>query len=140
MTYSRLNDPTFASGDGQPPQHLKVGGEGKAAVKDGGNDQIVADLNGRVSPPPPPPTPFSSLTPPVLILLSLEPLPFHLPMGLTARSKVQYTRDSEADLEQVFVAARSAKFVILVEGVEGAKAEVISNTAASFAEGLQVLT
>lgn len=51
LTYSRVNDPTFASGDGQPPQHLKVGGEGKADVKDGGNDQIVAELNGRVRSP-----------------------------------------------------------------------------------------
>jgi hypothetical protein len=41
---------------------------------------------------------------------------------------------------QVFIATRSAKFVILVEGVEGAKAPAVSTTVASFAEGLQVLT
>ena len=68
LTYSRVNDPTFAHGDGPPPKHLTIGQEGKADVKDGGNDQIVAELNGKV-----------------LIL------------------------------------ARSARFVILVEGVEGAR-------------------
>jgi hypothetical protein len=50
LTYSRLNDPTFAHGDGPPPTHLKLGKEGKADVKDGGNDQIIAELNERVSP------------------------------------------------------------------------------------------
>ena len=48
LTYSRLNDPTFAHGDGPPPTHLKLGQEGKADVKDGGNDQIIAELNGKV--------------------------------------------------------------------------------------------
>jgi hypothetical protein len=43
-------------------------------------------------------------------------------------------------MEQVFIAARSAKFVILVEGVKGAKQDVLSTLVASFAEGLQVLT
>jgi hypothetical protein len=50
LTYSRVNDPTFAHGDGPPPTHLKLGKEGKADVKDGGNDQIIAELNERVSP------------------------------------------------------------------------------------------
>ena len=49
LTYSRVNDPTFAHGDGPPPKHLTIGQEGKADVKDGGNDQIVAELNGKVS-------------------------------------------------------------------------------------------
>jgi hypothetical protein len=49
LTYSRVNDPTFAHGDGPPPTHLKLGKEGKADVKDGGNDQIIAELNERVS-------------------------------------------------------------------------------------------
>jgi len=48
LTYSRLNDPTFAHGDGPPPTHLKLGNEGKADVQDGGNDQIIAELNDRV--------------------------------------------------------------------------------------------
>jgi hypothetical protein len=48
LTYSRVNDPTFASGDGQPPKHMTIGKEGKADVSDGGNDQIIAELNGRV--------------------------------------------------------------------------------------------
>lgn len=87
LTYSRVNDPTFASGDGAPPKHLSIGAEGKANVEDGGNDQIIAELNGRV-----------------------------------------------------LIAARSARFVILVEGVEGAKSQVLSTSVASFAEGLQVLT
>lgn len=41
---------------------------------------------------------------------------------------------------QVLILARSARFVILVEGVEGAKADVLSTSVAGFAEGLQVLT
>jgi len=40
---------------------------------------------------------------------------------------------------QVLIAARSATYVILVEGVEGAKAEVLSTSVAGFAEGLQSL-
>jgi hypothetical protein len=51
LTYSRVNDPTFAHGDGPPPKHLSLGGEGKADVQDGGNDQIIAELNGKVSYP-----------------------------------------------------------------------------------------
>jgi hypothetical protein len=101
LTYSRLNDPTFAHGDGPPPTHLKLGAEGKADVKDGGNDQIIAELNDRVSP--------SSTY-----------------LGL------------EADV-QVLIAARSAHYVILVEGVEGAKQDVLSTSVAGFAEGLQSL-
>jgi len=45
---------------------------------------------------------------------------------------------SEADM-QVLIAARSAHYVILVEGVEGAKQDVLSTSVAGFAEGLQSL-
>ena len=48
LTYARVNDPTAAGGAGQPPKHLRLGSEGKADVKDGGDDRIVAELNGRV--------------------------------------------------------------------------------------------
>lgn len=48
LTYSRVDDPTAAGGAGQPPQHLTIGKEGKADVKDGDKDKIVAELNGRV--------------------------------------------------------------------------------------------
>lgn len=101
LTYSRLNDPTFAHGDGPPPTHLKLGEEGKADVKDGGNDQIIAELNGRVR------------------------LPYFI-----GRPKL---------ISKVLIAARSAHYVILVEGVEGAKQDVLSTSVAGFAEGLQSL-
>jgi hypothetical protein len=102
LTYSRVNDPTFAHGDGPPPKHVTIGQEGKADVQDGGNDQIIAELNGKVS-------------------------------------QIQIW-SSLSLIIQVLILARSARFVILVEGVEGAKADVLSTSVAGFAEGLQVLT
>lgn len=49
LTFSRQGDPTFAHGDGPAPQHLIIGDEGKADVKSGDGDMIVAELNGKVS-------------------------------------------------------------------------------------------
>lgn len=49
LTFARQGDPTVAGGAGTPPKHLSLGEEGKADVKDGNQDYIVAELNGRVS-------------------------------------------------------------------------------------------
>ncbi|WWC63732.1 uncharacterized protein I303_106337 [Kwoniella dejecticola CBS 10117] len=48
LTFSRQGDPTFASGDGQAPQNLKIGSEGSASVKTGNADYIVAELSGKL--------------------------------------------------------------------------------------------
>jgi hypothetical protein len=49
LTFARQGDPTVAGGAGTPPKHLSLGDEGKADVRDGNQDYIVAELNGRVS-------------------------------------------------------------------------------------------
>lgn len=49
LTFARQGDPTVAGGAGTPPKHLSLGDEGKADVKDGNQDYIVAQLNGKVS-------------------------------------------------------------------------------------------
>ncbi|WVR08278.1 hypothetical protein IAU60_005325 [Kwoniella sp. DSM 27419] len=47
LTYARQNDPTMASGNGEPPKHLKVGNEGGANVTSGDGERMIADLNGK---------------------------------------------------------------------------------------------
>lgn len=48
LTFSRIGDPTAASGNGEPPQHFSLG-EGKVNVKNGDNDRVVGELNGKAS-------------------------------------------------------------------------------------------
>jgi hypothetical protein len=48
LTYSRVDDPTAAGGAGTPPKHLSLGQEGKADVKDGNQDIMIAELDGKV--------------------------------------------------------------------------------------------
>lgn len=50
LTFSRQGDPTMASGAAHPPDNLSVGKEGKASVKRGNGDWIVAELNGKAGP------------------------------------------------------------------------------------------
>ncbi|KAL7423470.1 hypothetical protein Q5752_001050 [Cryptotrichosporon argae] len=86
LTYARQDDPTVAGGAGQPPAHLSVGADGRADVKAGDDDKIVAELNGKP-----------------------------------------------------FIAARTAKYVLLTEGKEGANVDVLSTVVQSFQAGLQTI-
>ena len=50
LTFSRIGDPTAAGGNGEPPQHFKLGSDGVVNVKNGDNDRVLGELKGKVSP------------------------------------------------------------------------------------------